>query len=121
MPHKAIHRLTTSTGGLERLLPEREAEAMRLFWRGGPQSVRQIYEEIRQHRDIAYTTVMTTCTRLADKGLLLRERDGGLGYIYTPTTDELGFVVHALAQVLDGVLGEYPYALEEYITGQAAR
>lgn len=121
MNSKEIFRLTTSPGGLERLLPTREAEVMRLFWRRGAQTVREIYEEISARRDVAYTTVMTTCLRLADKGLLHREREAGISYRYMPTSDEHSFVAQTLAQLLDGIAQEYPYVLEEYIVAQGAR
>jgi predicted transcriptional regulator len=65
-------------------------------------------------RDVAYTTVMTTCVRLAEKGLLNREKIG-YGYVYTPALGEREFVSCAVADILDAVVRDYPSALTLYL------
>jgi predicted transcriptional regulator len=82
---------------------------------------RAISTEIALRRDIADTTTMTTCTRLARKGLLRREKaKQGYGYAYTPTISEREFVARALARVLDSIAREYPSALARYMDGRRA-
>jgi predicted transcriptional regulator len=39
-------------------------------------TVREVFEELRTEREIAYTTVMSTMDNLHRKGLLSREKDG---------------------------------------------
>lgn len=39
-----------------------------------PQTVRQVHGELSARRVLAYTTVMTVLRRLADKGLVVRDR-----------------------------------------------
>lgn len=112
---KAAFRLTTCAG-IEQLLPTAEAEIMQLLWANGPQKVRPLHRQIATRRDVAYTTVMTTCSRMADKGLLSRTlSDDGASYVYAPTLDETAFVAQVLAQLLDRVSREYPAALSSYL------
>ncbi len=47
-------------------------------------AVADVHRVLEADRDIAYTTVMTTVSRLFDKGLLERKKDGRR-YVYTPT------------------------------------
>ena len=67
-----------------------EERVMAIMWRAdGPMTVRDVLEELNADRDedLAYTTVMTTMARLAEKGLLGRERVGR-GYRYEPAVDD---------------------------------
>jgi predicted transcriptional regulator len=60
-----------------------EAEVMQRVWdHDGPVTVREIFEEMRNQRTIAYTTVMSTMDNLHRKGWLNREKDGK-AYRYT--------------------------------------
>jgi predicted transcriptional regulator len=75
----------------ERRLGPLEAEVMERLWEaGGPLSVRQLLERLNHGRrpQLAYTTVMTVMSRLAEKGALVRRRDGR-GYVYDATADDL--------------------------------
>ncbi|ASU81654.1 CopY family transcriptional regulator [Nocardiopsis gilva YIM 90087] len=68
-----------SPGGLE-------AAVMKVLWdQGAPMTVREVLDAVNEgrHRTLAYTTVMTTLARLADKGAVLREA-AGRGYSYRP-------------------------------------
>ena len=63
---------------------ELEAVMMDRVWEhGGPVTVRELFDELRRERAIAYTTVMSTMDNLHRKGWLARERDGK-AYRYTP-------------------------------------
>ncbi len=48
---------------------------MEVVWRHGEVTVRDVYQDLKRVRPIAYTTVMTAMSRLADKGLLRRIED----------------------------------------------
>lgn len=64
---------------------ELEADVMdRLWGREGTTTVREVFDELAEHREIAYTTVMSTMDNLHRKGWLQRERDGK-AYRYWPT------------------------------------
>lgn len=67
-----------------------EQTVMRVLWRAPqPMTVRAVLEELNASRenDLAYTTVMTTLARLAEKGLLQRRRDGR-GYRYEAAVED---------------------------------
>jgi len=54
-----------------------EAEVMHRVWdHDGPVTVRELFEEMRTQRAIAYTTVMSTMDNLHRKGWLSRDKDG---------------------------------------------
>ncbi len=61
-----------------------ESEVMDAVWRTGePVAVREVVDELNERRAeaLAYTTVMTVMSRLADKEVLAR-RKVGRGYVY---------------------------------------
>ena len=102
MSYHAAVRLTSATDGLTKLLPAGQAEVMRECWARGPLNVRAVYTTIAARRAVAYTAIMTTCARLAEKGLLRREK-AGPGYVYTPTISERAYVRREIAGILDGL------------------
>jgi predicted transcriptional regulator len=65
---------------------------------------------------LAYTTVMSTLTRMHRKGLVSRE-SVGKGYIYTPTVDEASHTAQAMTDLLSrrqdraGVLARFVSSL----------
>ena len=62
---------------------ELEAVVMDLVWEhGGPVTVRELFDDLRRERPIAYTTVMSTMDNLHRKGWLARDKDGK-AYRYT--------------------------------------
>ncbi|MEU7401900.1 BlaI/MecI/CopY family transcriptional regulator [Streptomyces sp. NPDC044948] len=73
-----------------------EGEVMRECWAAdGPVTVRAVLDHLNEDRErpLAYTTVMTVMSRLAEKGLLARTPQGR-GYAYTPTVaDEAALAV----------------------------
>lgn len=92
---------------VDHLLGELEAPIMRLMWERGSASVREILDALDQGgRHLAYTTVMTVMSRLADKGLLSRERRGKM-HIYRPTATRDGFVRQAAAQRVQELVVEF--------------
>ncbi|MFI6316427.1 BlaI/MecI/CopY family transcriptional regulator [Nonomuraea sp. NPDC050556] len=70
-------------------LGELESTIMDRLWSyHRPVSVREVLEDLRQEREIAYTTVMTVMDNLHTKGLLTR-KPVGRAYIYeTVSTKE---------------------------------
>ena len=62
---------------------ELEAVVMDRVWEhAGPVTVRELFDELRRERAIAYTTVMSTMDNLHRKGWLARDKDGK-AYRYT--------------------------------------
>ncbi|WP_197381565.1 BlaI/MecI/CopY family transcriptional regulator [Mycolicibacterium mengxianglii] len=86
-------------------LGELEQAVMDRLWSAPePQTVRQVHEALSEHRDLAYTTVMTVLQRLAKKHLVVQHRDDR-AHRYAPThgRDVLvaGLMVDALDQAAD--------------------
>ncbi len=65
-----------------------EADVLRVVWDNGDVTVRDVYEDLRANRRIAYTTVMSVLRNLAVKGLLEQDNSQA-AYVYRPkVTDE---------------------------------
>ncbi len=60
---------------------EVELELLKILWRDGPGSVRQVRETLSGSRDLAYTSVMTMLNIMTRKGYLRRAKQGGI-YVY---------------------------------------
>ncbi|MTE20390.1 BlaI/MecI/CopY family transcriptional regulator [Streptomyces sp. TRM43335] len=62
---------------MPRQLGELEDAVMTRVWQWNrPVTVREVVEDLRRERPIAYTTVMTVMDNLREKGWLRREREG---------------------------------------------
>lgn len=113
-------RFSPTKDGLVKVLGPLETEIMQILWQEGSSTVKKVHRKLAQQRDIAYTTVMTTMSRLADKGVLNRERDG-LAYVYTPVISEDEFVNLVVRQVLDGLLDDYSDTAISYMVDYLAK
>jgi predicted transcriptional regulator len=80
---------------------ELEAVIMDRLWeRGRPALVREILDELRGDRTLAYTTVMTVMDNLYRKGWLRRERDGR-AWRYEPTGSRSGYTAALMNEALE--------------------
>ena len=80
---------------------ELEAVIMERLWeRGRPALVREILEDLRGDRDLAYTTVMTVMDNLHRKGWLRRERDGR-AWRYEPTGSRSAYTAALMNEALE--------------------
>ena len=83
-----------------RQLGELEAVIMDRLWAiDGTATVREIFEQMRQERDIAYTTVMSTMDNLHRKGFLGRDLDGR-AYRYHTLTSRTEYRAALMQQAL---------------------
>ncbi len=94
-------RIRPEQDGLRTSLFDLEAEIMELVWgsRWDEFSVNDVHAALSERREIAYTTVMTTVTRLFEKELLQRERDGRR-YLYRPAMTRAAFIEAMTRDVL---------------------
>src|SRR5512132_2696446 len=67
---------------MSRTLTPQELEIMKIVWRTGRTSVRDVYEALRERRPVAYTTVMTMMNVLRRKGYVKAQREGR-AHVYT--------------------------------------
>jgi predicted transcriptional regulator len=80
---------------------ELEAVIMDRLWeRGRPALVREILDDLRDDRALAYTTVMTVMENLHRKGWLRRERDGR-AWRYEPTGSRSAYTAALMKDALD--------------------
>ena len=79
---------------------ELEAVIMDRLWeQGRPMLVREMVENLRSERPLAYTTVMTVMENLHRKGWLRRERDGR-AWRYEPTGSRSGYTAALMNEAL---------------------
>ena len=79
---------------------ELEAVIMDRLWQWGrPVLVREVVEDLRGERPLAYTTVMTVMENLHRKGWLRRERDGR-AWRYEPTGSRSGYTAALMNEAL---------------------
>ena len=76
--------------GLEVFLGPTEAQLMELAWKHGELSVKKALTFLGENKR-AYTTVMTVLARLAEKGILAREKDGR-NFVYRPAVGREEFI-----------------------------
>ena len=79
-------------------LTPQELEIMKVVWRKGPATVRDVYEDLLGHRRIAYTSVMTMMNVLERKGHLRKSQEER-AYVYEPTSPQ--------KRVLSSMVGEF--------------
>lgn len=99
---------------LESLLGPLEQDVMDVAWRLGDATVRDVHDQLAASRKIAYTTVMTTMTRLAAKGLLRRDT-AGLAHRYRPIVSREHYARETLGSVLGWLLERYPEPAASYL------
>jgi predicted transcriptional regulator len=80
---------------------ELEAVIMDRLWAWGrPALVREMVDDLRRDRELAYTTVMTVMENLYRKGWLRRERDGR-AWRYEPTGSRSAYTAALMNEALD--------------------
>ena len=94
-----------------------ELEVLRVLWRDGPRTVRQVMEVLGQKRPRAYTSVMSLLNVMAEKNLL-RRRPRGRAFVYAARAREQstlrGMVGDLLDRAFDGSMEKLvAHALEQ--------
>ncbi|MFI6498997.1 BlaI/MecI/CopY family transcriptional regulator [Nonomuraea typhae] len=85
---------------MKRGLGELESTIMDRMWSyHKPASVRDVLEDLRKDREIAYTTVMTVMDKLHTKGLLKR-KPVGRAYVYEPVASKEAYTAELMRDSL---------------------
>jgi predicted transcriptional regulator len=107
--------------GLRKFLGDLECEIMELVWKKANPTVtvREVYDILRHQRDIAYTTVMTTMVRLAEKGLLKIVDKAGLANCYSPIEPRDEFIKKTVVRVLTIFVREFPNESNAFLQDHA--
>jgi len=83
-------------------LTTQELALMKIVWRRRTATVREVYEDLRETRRIAYTTVMTMMNVLATKGYVTRTKDDR-AFRYRPTRQERTVVTSMVREFVNRV------------------
>ncbi len=83
-------------------LTTQELALMKIVWRRRTATVREVYEDLRETRRIAYTTVMTMMNVLAAKGYVTRTRDDR-AFRYRPAQQERTVVTSMVREFVNRV------------------
>lgn len=97
-----------------------QTQIMGALWRLGSGTVGQVREALPAPYRGAYTTVQTVLNRLAERGLLARERRGR-GFVYSPRLSEAEYLSRNLRRTLAGAsAGTRQEALAQFVDGLGA-
>jgi predicted transcriptional regulator len=91
----------------EQLLGDLESAIMQVVWQQPEVTVRAVQAALQPTRPLAYTTVLTVMSRLAQKGVLIARKDGKTHYFRpaAPTPD--AFVAARAQQAVQELLANY--------------
>jgi predicted transcriptional regulator len=90
-----------------RLLGSLESRIMEYFWRNpDPSPISTLHDYLNNDDDLAYTTVSTIVSRLVEKGLLSRKKDGR-GYLYQAEVTEEQFRASTSRRLIKNLLGSF--------------
>ncbi len=93
---------------------ELELEILKVLWRLGSATVRQVRDELAAVRDLAYTTVMTMMTIMDTKGYVQRAKDGR-SFIYEATYHEQKASKNMLQDIVDRLFGGSTTAVMQHL------
>ena len=81
-----------------------ESEIMRVVWDAHePITVRDVYEVLRERKQVAYTTVMSLMSKLARKGFLKQDRSE-TAYVYSAVMTDAEVAGHMVNGIRDKIL-----------------
>lgn len=83
-----------------------EARVMDVLWLRGSASVRDVADALDSESDLAYTTVMTVMSRLAEKRLLKR-KPAGRAYLYRPTMSREAYEQELARSRVRGLIADF--------------
>lgn len=80
-------------------LGDLESDVMSVVWDKGEATVQEVQHALKPRRPLAYTTVMTVMSRLAQKGFLQRHKEGR-AYVYAPVASQEKFASSQLRSLV---------------------
>lgn len=92
-------------------LSHSEWQLMRIVWRHGRTTVRDVLEEDLEQHQRDYRTILTFMSRMTKKGWLEVEKEGNINY-YKPAIAQKKAVKEEIRRFLDEVVGREPENLE---------
>jgi predicted transcriptional regulator len=105
-PKIALRGFKPGARGAGHVLGELESAVMETLWTKSQQTVSEVEERLRNKRDIAHTTVLTTLDRMYRKGLLTREKHSK-AFVYAPRYTRDEFERMLAQEVLGALIGQF--------------
>ncbi len=105
---KQIYRkIATGPGhGIEKILGELEMAIMDFLWAQGEATGREVVNELKRRRSLAYTTVLTVMGRLVEKGLLTQHKVGR-AHLYRPSMSREAYAAETASQVIRSLVADF--------------
>ena len=103
-PKIALRGFKPGARGAGHVLGELESAVMEVLWTESGQTVNGVEERLRNKREIAHTTVLTTLDRLYQKGYLTREKQAK-AFVYSPRYTREEFERTMAQEVLGALIG----------------
>lgn len=100
--------------GTSEMPPPLELECLKVLWKLGEGSVKDVRHGLTANRNLAYTTVMTVLDRLARKGGVAR-RKVGRSFLYAPVLSQDGLRRLAVRDLVDSFFQGSEDALLAYL------
>ncbi len=100
----ALRGFKPGARGAGHVLGELESAVMEILWSKPEQTVNEVEERLREKRDIAHTTVLTTMDRMYRKGYLTREKQAK-AFVYSPQYSRKEFERTMAQEVLGALIG----------------
>lgn len=93
---------------------ELELAILKILWRDGPRSVRQVRDALVEFRDLAYTSVMTILGIMTRKGYVRRNKSGG-SFVYKAVLTEQAAGRGMLRDIVDRVFDGSAVAVMQHL------
>ena len=77
-----------------------ELEILRILWKKGPETVRNVHTALSRRRPVGYTTVLKTMQLMAEKGLVTRD-ESERSHVYTAAVREQSVKRRLVSDLLD--------------------
>ena len=116
VPKPRYHKITRPSPKVDKFLGPLEAQVMAYFWNTESGTVRDVVEHLVRIHPVAYNTVLTVMTRLAEKGLLARAPHGKT-YSYHAARSRVEFLGEMSGQIVDELLTDFgEVAITQFLT-----
>jgi predicted transcriptional regulator len=76
-----------------------ELDLLRLLWRLGPSTVKQVHEELLREREVAYSAVLRLMQIMHTKGLLTRD-ESRRSHVYAPALAQTSTQTSLLGELI---------------------
>jgi predicted transcriptional regulator len=77
-----------------------ELEILRILWKRGPLTVREVHEQLKRERDLGYTTVLKIMQVMAEKKIVTRD-ESERSHVYTAAVEEKSIKRRLVSELLD--------------------